>query len=58
MFGKSIKIKSLDWIIGTVYASETAIDDNSFSMITGIEHWLLGRIYEYNGHFTMLNREG
>jgi len=41
----------ITWLIGACNAFETPVDDNSFDMCASIDHWLLGRIYEYKGRF-------
>lgn len=43
----------LGWLIGTIYAEETAIDDNTFAMKMEMHHKLFGHIFSYSGIFTM-----
>jgi len=38
-------------ILGAGYAEETAVDDDTFEMITHITHPWWGRVYEYRGRF-------
>lgn len=41
----------ITWIIGSGGAWEKPIDDNIFAMSATIDHWLLGKVYEYKGSF-------
>ncbi len=43
----------LTFLIGKGYAEEIAVDDNRFNMVVTITHPWWGKIYEYNGQFTM-----
>jgi hypothetical protein len=47
----------MTWITGKGYAEEVPIDDNSFRMRMTITHWLLGVYYEYNGVFSVTDRQ-
>lgn len=44
----------LHFFLGTAYAEETPVDDNTFDMLTHITHPLWGRIYEYKGRFKIV----
>lgn len=54
LFGKFIPLP-LTFLLGKAYAEETAIDDNTFDMLTHITHPWWGKIYEYKGRFTVQN---
>lgn len=41
----------IEWFFGKAYAEEKAINDDSFSMIMEIKHWLFGIVYSYSGTF-------
>lgn len=50
LFGHFIPVP-LTLFMGKGYAEETAIDDNTFDMMTNITHPLWGKVYEYKGRF-------
>ncbi|MCF6263412.1 MAG: DUF4166 domain-containing protein [Xanthomonadales bacterium] len=50
LFGYFIPLP-LTFIIGKGYGEETAIDDNSFDMLTQITHPWWGKTHEYKGRF-------
>lgn len=50
LFNKILPLP-LEWFFGKAYAEEKAIDDNSFSMLMEIRHWLFGTVYSYSGIF-------
>ncbi len=50
LFGYFIPLP-LTSIIGKGYGEETAIDDNSFDMLTQITHPWWGKLHEYKGRF-------
>lgn len=52
LFGAFIPLP-LTALLGTVYAEEMAIDDDTFEMINRITHPWWGTIYEYKGRFTV-----
>lgn len=54
LFGIYIPLP-LALILGKGYAEETAIDDNTFRMLTHITHPWWGKIYEYKGWFKIEN---
>ncbi|WP_341763740.1 DUF4166 domain-containing protein [Candidatus Tisiphia endosymbiont of Beris chalybata] len=43
----------LGWVIGKFSACETAIDDAKFSMVVSLQHPVFGKIYQYDGIFTI-----
>lgn len=43
----------LAWLVGTTYAEETPVDDDTFSMKMEMHHKLFGHIFSYRGVFTM-----
>ena len=45
----------LTWLFGAGYAEETAVDDDTFNMMTHVTHPIWGKIYEYKGQFKMRN---
>ena len=53
LFGYLIPLP-LTILLGQGYAEETAIDDDTFDMITTITHPWWGQIYEYKGRFKVL----
>lgn len=55
ILGKLIPIP-LTWILGSGYAEETAIDERTFRMSTHITHPLWGKIYQYSGQFTVIEK--
>lgn len=50
LFGHFIPVP-LTLLMGKGYAEETAIDENTFDMITHITHPWWGKVYEYKGRF-------
>jgi len=52
LFGKDIPFPG-EFLIGRPHASETALDDDRFSMTMEITHPLWGRVLGYSGIFTM-----
>jgi len=56
LFGHFMPIP-LAWLLGQGNATETAIDDNNFSMCVDITHPWWGKIYEYKGKFTVKDPE-
>ncbi|MEM6339420.1 MAG: DUF4166 domain-containing protein, partial [Pseudomonadota bacterium] len=52
LFGKLIPFP-IDLLFGKIYAEETALSNDDFSMKMTIYHPLLGNIYEYKGKFTI-----
>ena len=52
LFGHFIPLP-LNAILGSGYAEETAVDENTFDMFVKITHPLWGKIYQYDGRFTM-----
>ncbi|MCD8497048.1 MAG: DUF4166 domain-containing protein [Alphaproteobacteria bacterium] len=43
--------------IGKGYAEETAVDENTFDMVTHITHPWWGKVYEYKGRFEVIDKE-
>lgn len=52
IFGKLVPFP-IDLLFGKIYAEETALSNDDFSMKMTINHPLLGKIYEYRGKFTI-----
>ncbi len=52
LFGRLIPLP-LTWLIGHIHAEEEAVSETRFKMFVEINHWLLGKIYEYRGEFEM-----
>jgi hypothetical protein len=50
LFGWLIPLP-LTYLLGSGHAEETAVDENTFDMITHISHPWWGKIYEYKGRF-------
>lgn len=54
LFGHFIPLP-ITTLMGTVYAEERPVNDNTFDMTTQISHPWWGRIYENKGRFELLN---
>lgn len=57
VFGKIIPFP-VDFLFGKVYAEETAINDDEFSMMMEIFHPWTGKIYGYSGTFKIIQKCG
>jgi hypothetical protein len=44
--------------MGQGYAEEVPLDENTFSMMTEIRHFLWGKVYGYSGVFTVTQEAG
>lgn len=52
LFGHYIRVP-LELLIGEGYAEETPVDDNTFDMVMHLTHPKWGKIYEYQGRFSL-----